>query len=64
MKFSEMTDENLLALYEDVRQQVELDKQTRGEFRFAGEGVMQHAQLLRKEMDRRQLQYSPIDLDS
>jgi site-specific DNA-adenine methylase len=61
MNFSQSKDERLLAFYENVRQQVELDKKAGGRYRFAGEGVKQYAERLREEMDRRRLNYHPID---
>jgi hypothetical protein len=62
MNFSQSKDERLLAFYENVRRQVELDKQHGGKYRLAGEGVKQYAERLREEMDRRRLQVRPIDL--
>src|SRR5215212_3842074 len=53
MEFSKMKSERLLAYYESVRRQVQIDKQTGGEFRFAGEGMKQYADQLREEMERR-----------
>jgi hypothetical protein len=61
MNFSQSKDERLLAFYENVRRQVELDKQHGGKYRLAGEGVKQYAEKLREEMDRRRLQVRPID---
>jgi hypothetical protein len=61
MSFSQMKDERILAFYENVRRQVELDKQAGGRYRFAGEGVKQYAEKLREEMDQRRLRYSRID---
>jgi hypothetical protein len=61
MKFSQSKDERLLAFYENVRKQVELDKRAGGRYRLAGEGVKQYAEHLREEMDRRRLHYHPID---
>jgi hypothetical protein len=63
MNDSHMTDESLLASYENVRQQVKLDHRTGGEFRFSGVGAKQYAEQLRIELDRRQLKYTPIDWD-
>jgi len=63
MKVLEMKSERLLAYYENVRRQVQIDKQTGGEFRFAGEGMKKYAEQLRVEMERRGLQFSPIDWD-
>ncbi|KRQ95695.1 hypothetical protein CQ12_03695 [Bradyrhizobium jicamae] len=61
MNFSQMKDERILAFYENVRQQVELDLRAGGRYRFAGPGVKEYAERLREEMDRRRLQYDPID---
>jgi hypothetical protein len=59
MNFSQMKDERLLAFYEDVRQQVILDGNSR--YRFAGDGVKAYAEKLREEMDKRRLRFTPID---
>ena len=61
MSFSQSKDERLLAFYDNVRQQVELDRRSGGRYRFAGDGVKQYAERLREEMDRRRLQFTPID---
>jgi len=63
MNFSQSKDERLLAFYEGVRQQVELDRRTGNRFRFAGEGVRNYAEQLREEMDRRKLLYNRIEWD-
>jgi hypothetical protein len=57
-------DESLVAFYENVRRQVELDKRAGGKYRLAGDGVRQYADKLREEIDRRRLQVEPIDWDS
>lgn len=59
MKFSQMTDERLLAFYENVRHQVALYAGSR--YRFAGDGVRAYADTLREEMDRRGLGFAPMD---
>jgi len=61
MDFSNSKDERLLAFYENVRSQVELDNRAGGRYRLAGDGVRQYAEKLRDEMERRRLQFSPID---
>ena len=61
MNISQSKDERLLAFYDNVRKQVELDKSADGRARFVGEGVKQYAERLREEMDRRRLNYHPID---
>lgn len=62
MNYSQMKDERLLAFYENVRRQVALDSGSR--YRFAGEGVRAYAERLREEMDRRRLDFTPIDWQS
>ncbi len=61
MSFSQSKDERLLAFYENVRGQVELDMRSGGRYRFAGEGVKQYAEKLREEIERRRLRFTPID---
>lgn len=61
MNFSQSKDERLLAFYENVRRQVELDNRSGGRYRLAGDGVKQYAERLREEMDRRRLRFTPID---
>jgi hypothetical protein len=64
MNLPEMKSERLLAYYENVRRQVQIDKQTGVELRFAGEGMKQYAERLRAEMERRRLNFSPIEWDN
>ena len=61
MKFSQSKDERLLAFYENVRGQVEIDRRSGGRYRFAGDGVKQYAEKLREEIERRRLRFTPID---
>jgi hypothetical protein len=61
MNFSSSKDERLRAFYENVRRQVEMDIRSGGRYRFAGDGVRQYADKLREEMERRRLQFTPID---
>jgi hypothetical protein len=63
IRFSNPTDERLLAFYEGVRRQVEADKLAGGRYRFAGNGVKQYADKLREEMERRRLRFTPIEWD-
>jgi hypothetical protein len=58
--FFNAKDESLLAFYENVRRQVEADKQSGGRYRFVGGSVKQYAEQLRDEMDRRRLRFTPI----
>jgi hypothetical protein len=64
MNFLQSKDERLLAFYENVRRQVELDNRSGGRYRLAGDGVKQYAERLREEMDRRRLRFTPIDWPS
>ena len=59
MNYSQMKDERLLALYENVHRQVALDAGSR--YRFAGDGVRAYADKHREEMDRRRLRFTPIN---
>jgi hypothetical protein len=61
MNFENAKDESLLHFYESVRRQVEADKQSGGRYRFVGNSAKQYADSLREEMDRRRLQFAPID---
>jgi hypothetical protein len=61
MNFSQTKDERLLAFYENIRRQVDLDTRAGTRYRLAGEGVKQYADRLREEIDRRQLRFIPID---
>jgi hypothetical protein len=63
MNFSQSKDERLLAFYENVRQQVELDRRVGSRYRLAGDGVKQYADRLREEIERRRLRFTPIDWD-
>jgi hypothetical protein len=63
MSFTQSKDERLLAFYENVRGQVELDMRSGGRYRFAGEGVKQYAENLREEIERRRLRFTPRDWD-
>jgi hypothetical protein len=61
MNFSQTEDERLLAFYENIRRQVDLDTRAGGRYRLAGEGVKQYGDKLREEIDRRRLRFIPID---
>jgi hypothetical protein len=61
MNFSQTKDKRLLAFYENIRHQVQLDVQLRSQHRLVGDGVKKYADKLREEMDRRRLQFTPID---
>jgi len=61
MKLSSSKDERLLVFYENIRRQVEMDMRSGSRYRFAGEGVKEYADKLREEMERRRLQFTPIE---
>jgi hypothetical protein len=61
MNLSSSKDERLLVFYENIRRQVEMDMRSGSRYRFAGEGVKEYADKLREEMERRRLQFTPIE---
>jgi site-specific DNA-adenine methylase len=61
MDFSNSNDDVLLCFYDSVRQQVDLDNRAGGRYRFAGESVKEYAERIREEMDRRRLNFKPIE---
>ena len=63
MSFAQSKDERLLAFYENVRGQVQLDLRSGGRYRFAGDGMKQYAEKVREEIERRCLRFTPIDWD-
>ena len=62
MNFSSSPDESLLSLWESVRRQVQADRANGGRGRIVGHNLRAYAELLRSEMDRRELKYTSIDL--
>ena len=63
MSFYQSKDERLLRFYENVRNQVELDRRSGSAYRLVGDGVKQYAERLREEIERRRLTFTPIDWD-
>jgi hypothetical protein len=61
MNFSNAKDESLIVFYESVRRQVQADRASGERYRFLGNTAKQYADRLREEMDRRRLQFRPID---
>jgi hypothetical protein len=61
LEFSTARDETLIAFYESVRRQVEADKQSGGRSRLVGASTRQYADTVREEMDRRRMNFTPID---
>jgi hypothetical protein len=64
MNFSGANDQGLLSLWESVRRQVMAERASGGRRRFVGDNVRVYADLLRSEMDRRELKYEPINWPS
>jgi hypothetical protein len=61
--FVNLRDENLLRLYDNIRDQVDRDRMLRYKF-TSGDAVRQHAEELRAELTRRRLQHAPINWHS
>ena len=59
MNLSNLKDESLLAFYDNVRRQVDADKVAK--YRLTGQSVKDYSQRLREEMDRRRLNFTPIE---
>jgi hypothetical protein len=60
MSLRSFSDASISALYENIRQQVSIDRSSK--YRFtAGESVRQRAGELQEELMKRRLTYSPID---
>jgi hypothetical protein len=58
--FSELKDESILRLYDNIRIQVEAERGLRYKF-MSSETVKQRATALREEITRRRLRYTPIE---
>jgi hypothetical protein len=56
-----LADEDLVKLYENIREQVAEDRRLEGQHRLMGESAKQQAERLREEIDRRRLQVPRID---
>ncbi len=56
-----LSDESLLRLYGNIRDQVAQDARSGSRHRFMGESARQQASRLREEMDRRALRVDPIE---
>ncbi|MDH2348502.1 hypothetical protein [Bradyrhizobium sp. SSUT77] len=61
MNFSSSKDQTLLSLWESVRRQVLADRANGDRSRFVGDNLRSYAELLRSEMDRRELKYTSIN---
>jgi hypothetical protein len=62
VNFLSSRDETLLSLWESVRRQVQADRANGARSRVVGHNLRAYAELLRSEMDRRDLKYKPINL--
>jgi hypothetical protein len=64
MSLSALSDESLLRYYENIRKQVEADREAKSggarHFFTDSDAIEKYAADLRGEMDRRRLSYSPI----
>jgi len=60
MGFSELKDESILLLYENIRHQVQAERGLQSKF-MSSETVKQRATALRGEITRRRLQHTPIE---
>jgi hypothetical protein len=55
-----MADDNVLRLYDSIREQASADIRLGSRHRLLGEAAQQQAERLREELDRRGLRYTPI----
>ena len=58
-----LADDNVLRLYENIREQVSADIRFGSWHRLLGETAKQQAERFREELDRRRLRFTPIDWD-
>jgi hypothetical protein len=61
MGLEDLSDDSLLRLYENIREQVAADLGLGSRYRLLGETAWQQAERFRQELDRRRLQYAHID---
>jgi hypothetical protein len=61
MDFSRSNDQSLLQYYESIRRQVDAAKWLGGRHRFLGDTAKQYAERARQELERRRLQFTPIE---
>jgi hypothetical protein len=61
MGLENLSDDSVLRLYENIREQVEADLRQWSRHRLLGATAKQQADRLRQELDRRRLQYAHID---
>jgi hypothetical protein len=58
-----LADENVLKLYENIKEQVAADNRLGSRHRLLGDAARQQAARLREELDRRRLRFTPIEWD-
>jgi hypothetical protein len=56
-----LTDDSIRRLYNNIRDQVAKDAQSRSSHRFMGDTAKKQAERLREEMDRRRVKFTPIE---
>ncbi len=61
MNFSKSRNESLLYVWESIRRQALVDRANGGRFRIVGDNVRVYAELVRAEIERRELNYTPIN---
>jgi hypothetical protein len=61
MGVEELSDDSVLHLYENIREQVAADVSLGSRHRLLGEAAKRRAERLREELDRRRLRHTPID---
>jgi hypothetical protein len=59
LALADLTDESLLHLYNNIRDQVAADRAHK--HKFIGDSVRQYAEELRSELIRRRVEHTPID---
>jgi hypothetical protein len=61
MALQHLSDESVLTLYENIREQVSADIRLGSQHRLLGETARQQELRLREELERRGLRFTPID---
>ena len=61
MGIEKLSDDSLLLLYENIREQVAADLSLGSRHRLLGAAAKQRAERIREELDRRRLRYRLID---
>jgi len=60
MAIEKLSDQSLMTLYENIRQQVSADIRLGSRHRLVGEAAKERAERLHEEIERRRLQVGPI----